>query len=536
MGVIEAILTASKLVASLSQTATNGNSALGTLNAPLLADFLTNNDSPPVIPWGTKKANTINPYEQSLTTNVSRVYDFTIKRGFIAPDGVNKSVILVNGQFPAPTIEANWGDTIQVTVHNQITNPEEGTSLHWHGILQRETPWFDGVPAVQQCPIPPGKSLNYTFKADLYGTTWYHSHYSAQYAGGLFGPLIIHGPKNVPYDLDLGPVLLSDWYHDDYFDIVERVMTPSLQRLPPPLSDNNLINGKMNFDCTLVTNGQACTPNAGLSKFKFTSGKKHRLRLINASAEAIQRFTIDNHTMTVMANDFVPIQPYETNVVTLGVGQRTDVIVEAKLPPESEVFMRSIISSKCSFAHQHQALAVIYYDGADTTSVPTSVATPIDDSVCGNDPLDKTIPFFPFPATQAPETTVTIGITFEKNATNYWLWNMNKSSFRANYNHPILLLANKGNTSYPFDPEWNVYNFGNNNSVRVIVENHFPAAHPMHLHGHNFNVLSEGPGTWNGTINHIENTQRRDVQLLQPSSQVTGEPSHLVIQYNTDNA
>jgi hypothetical protein len=29
------------------------------------------------------------------------------------------------------------GDTIQVTVHNQITGPEEGTALHWHGILQK---------------------------------------------------------------------------------------------------------------------------------------------------------------------------------------------------------------------------------------------------------------------------------------------------------------------------------------------------------------------------------------------------------------
>lgn len=60
-------------------------------------------------------------------------------------------------------------------------------------------------------------------------------------------------------------------------------------------------------------------PNAGLSKFKFQTGKTHRLRLINAGAEGIQRFTIDNHVMTVIANDFVPVQPYTTNVVTLGV-------------------------------------------------------------------------------------------------------------------------------------------------------------------------------------------------------------------------
>ena len=90
---------------------------------------------------------------------------------------------MVNGQFPGPMIEANWGDTIQVTVHNQITGPEEGTSLHWHGLLQKTTPFMDGVPAVQQCPIAPGSSFTYQFNADLYGTSWYHSHYSAQYSG-----------------------------------------------------------------------------------------------------------------------------------------------------------------------------------------------------------------------------------------------------------------------------------------------------------------------------------------------------------------
>ena len=63
-------------------------------------------------------------------------------------------------------------------------------------------------PAVQQCPIAPGASFTYQFRADLYGTSWYHSHYSGQYAGGLFGPMVIYGPKNVPYDVDLGPIML----------------------------------------------------------------------------------------------------------------------------------------------------------------------------------------------------------------------------------------------------------------------------------------------------------------------------------------
>lgn len=217
-----------------------------------------------------------------------------------------------------PTIEANWGDTIQVTTHNHIADPADGTSLHWHGFLQQGSQWEDGVPAVSQCPIPPGGSFTYSFKANLYGTSWYHSHYSAQYAGGLWGPLIVHGPKHEPYDVDLGPIAVSDWYHDNYFTLLAGIVGTDTSLIRPS-SDNNLINGKMNFDCAAVGNGTSCTNNAGLSTFKFTSGKRIRLRLINTSAAAIQKFSIDNHTMTVIANDFVPIEPYNATIVTLAV-------------------------------------------------------------------------------------------------------------------------------------------------------------------------------------------------------------------------
>ncbi len=69
---------------------------------------------------------------------------------------------------------------------------------------------MDGVPSISQCPIAPGSSFEYRFKADIYGTSWYHSHYSAQYLDGVFGPLVIYGPSHVDFDEDLGPVLLQD--------------------------------------------------------------------------------------------------------------------------------------------------------------------------------------------------------------------------------------------------------------------------------------------------------------------------------------
>lgn len=208
-----------------------------------------------------------------------------------------------------------------MTVNNAITNPEEGTTLHWHGFLQQQSEWMDGVPAISMCPIAPGTSYTYSFKATPYGTTWYHSHYSSQYVDGTWGPMIIHGPSNVDYDIDLGPVTLNDYYHRKEFDILKDVMGTDLSKVRV-VSDNNLINGKMNFQCphsiSNTTTGP-CVNDAGLAKFKFQSGKKHRLRLINTGVAGIQKFSIDNHNMTIFANDFIPVEPYTTNVVTLGV-------------------------------------------------------------------------------------------------------------------------------------------------------------------------------------------------------------------------
>lgn len=362
--------------AELPQAITNGASQLGTLQAPTFPLQLLDSN------WGSRSANNANPYTQSPNTGRTRSYDFTIKRGTIAPDGYRRDVLLINDQFPGPTIEANWGDTISVNVHNEITGPEEGTALHWHGLLQTASPWEDGVPSVQQCPIAPGKSLQYSFKADLYGSSWYHSHYSAQYAGGLFGPMIIHGPTNVDYDIDLGPVLLTDYFHKPYFQIVEEIMGTDLT-LVAPSSDNNLINGKMDYNCSLVTDGTPCVNNAGLSKFQFRTGKKHRLRLINASAEGIQKFSIDGHKLTVMANDFVPIQPYQTEIVTLGVGQRTDVIVEANGNANEAYWMRSTISN-CSNTLQPYAQAIIYYPHANENKKPETTAWVDNTARCAN--------------------------------------------------------------------------------------------------------------------------------------------------------
>lgn len=263
---------------------------------------------------------------------------------------------------------------------------------------------------------------------------------------------------------------MLDWYHKEYFDIIQGMLTPNAD--PRVFSDNNLINGKMHFDCSQVQEGDTtpCTNNAGLSKFMFKRNKVHRLRLINSGADGVQRFSIDDHSMTVIAEDFVPVKPYETQVVTLGVGQRTDVLVKANRNPGA-YWIRSNLTS-CSSARQPNALAVVYYEGTDTNATPTSTAWDIPDpGTCANQDLDKTEPLYPIPL-KTPTLEQTLAIDIFRNESNITLWKFNGVSMRTHYNKPVLLEANAGNLDFPL--EWNVLNFSGNTSVRLIIQNNGP--------------------------------------------------------------
>ena len=84
-------------------------------------------------------------------------------------------------------------------------------------------------------------------------------------------------------------------------------------------SDNTLINGKTPYNCTLVKDTTPCNAHAPYSKYRVQPGKTYKLRLINSGAGGIQYFSIDQHELTIVANDFVDVVPYKTKVVTLGV-------------------------------------------------------------------------------------------------------------------------------------------------------------------------------------------------------------------------
>ena len=89
-----------------------------------------------------------------------------------------------------------------------------------------------------------------------------------------------------------------------------------------------------------------------------------------------------------------------------------------------------------------------------------------------------------------PATVEEIEIDLLTNATGHHVWIQNNQTYRANLNNPLLLLANKQNSSYQYDPQWGVYNFGKNKTIRIVLHTKYQSAHPMHIHGGNMVSLN----------------------------------------------
>ncbi|EGE06075.1 multicopper oxidase [Trichophyton equinum CBS 127.97] len=106
--------------------------------------------------------------------------------GVGAPNGQTREMIFVNGTFPGPNLIFDEGDEVEITVFNQMP---KNTTIHWHGLEMKNTPWSDGVPGLTQTPIEPGERFVYQFTASTAGTYWYHSHSRMTMIDGLYGSI-----------------------------------------------------------------------------------------------------------------------------------------------------------------------------------------------------------------------------------------------------------------------------------------------------------------------------------------------------------
>ena len=419
-----------------------------------------------------------------------------------------------------------------------------GTTVHWHGIRQLHTNEMDGVNGVTQCPIATNDTFTYHFKALQYGHTWYHSHYSLQYPDGVAGPLLIHGPTSADYDFEFDPIFINDWSHNSAFSDFHHELVAG-----PPLMQSILLGGHGHYTCPNTTDPN-CIGGDSIFTRVVTEGKRYLLHLINASTASQFVFSIDGHILEVITADLVPIQPYKTESVLIGIGQRYSVIVTADAltnyppAPNGNYWIRTVLAEGCGNIEQSNPLTGILRYSSSSTALPQSNPWNFP-TKCSDEPYESLIPIVEWsvgqhPANNVTEDTFEAGISNQKFHGNVNRWDLTDTPLWLDFSSPsILNLHNKTwnpeycIVDYNYDDEW-VYLVvtGKPAFVGPPSKATIAAAHPIHLHGHDFAILAQSEDTYDektspNTFN-FKNPPRRDVALLPAGG-------YLAIAFKSDN-
>ena len=351
-----------------------------------------------------------------------------------------RSFIGVNGLIPGPTLIVYEGQYVAVDVTNRLTS--EGTSIHWHGIHQRNTSWMDGVGLISHCPIKAGSSFRYIFRATPPGTHWYHSHTGAQRTDGLFGALIVKertaNLESITAALRLGEfvdepgsytISLLDWQRESSLDLftqihstlgfytdreVDEIPNEMHTRYERTRSSDGVEVGPVPYWSGLINGrGRHALPNTEvvnrrqtrLSIFDVDPGNLYRFRLIGAQSLYAYMFSIDEHQLTVIATDGVFIEPTTVDFIIIHSGERYDFLLNTNAPSRGNYWIRAQtleVDTTSRFLPGHTAEAILHYN---TASMPLSrssysevTSTPVQ---CSPTNMCQAIncPFERFPAT-----------------------------------------------------------------------------------------------------------------------------------------
>nr|WP_137676077.1 copper resistance system multicopper oxidase [Parerythrobacter lutipelagi] len=244
----------------------------------------------------------------------------------------------VNGTVPGPLLRLREGQDLRIHVTNNLS---EDSSIHWHGLL---LPFqFDGVPGVSFPGIKPGQTFTYEFPIRQNGTYWWHSHSGLQEQAGHYGPIVIESAEPDPrYDRDY-VVLLSEFtpihpheimrklkVGEHYFNRqmqtatdgdmsgADRRMWGAMRMNPRDISD---VTGST---YTFLINGHGP---ADSLEYLFKPGERVRLRIINGSAMTFFNVRIPGVPMTVIAADGIDVDEVTVDEFQIGVAETYDVIV-----------------------------------------------------------------------------------------------------------------------------------------------------------------------------------------------------------------
>ncbi|PZM63594.1 multicopper oxidase family protein [Paenibacillus dendritiformis] len=383
-----------------------------------------------------------------------------------------------NNSVPGPEIRVKVGETVKINLKNEL---EEPVSIHWHGYPVPND--MDGIPGVTQDAVAPGKTFTYEFKATVPGTYWYHSHQDSvnQLDKGLYGALIVEDPE--------------DSYDRDYTLVLDEWMSSSNKDMEANTSDSNQKNnggmegighGKMDIgDMKGMDHSQMNMSDMGsmeghdmsmydlytingkagdaIDKLVVKEGEKVRIRLINAGY-LTHTMHLHGHEFKVVASDGQPVNSpavITDQGIAIAPGERYDLEFTANNPGSW------LLEEHGNDERVKNMRAVIAYEGSAVQTADTSNAS-------------ESLPQF--------------------DLMNYGKQAETKFSLNQSFDQDVLLNLNTemkdGEMVYTINgkvfPDTDPIKVNKGEKVKVtFVNRSMTDDHPMHLHGHFFQVLSK---------------------------------------------
>ncbi|KXN88347.1 Laccase-2 [Leucoagaricus sp. SymC.cos] len=346
----------------------------------------------------------------------------------LAPDGFMRSTVVANGQYPGPLITANKGDTLEVTINNNLTDPtmRRSTSLNFDGIFfNTQDAFLEGTPFVTTCPVAPTASFTYTVPlGNQTGTYWYHRKL----------PSDPDDPQKQLYDVDNQNTIwqVGDWWHNTTIPLLDGYVATGIV----PVSDSGTFNGVGRFQGG---------PEVPFFVQDVDKGKRYRFRIINTSARNVFTMSIDSHNMTIIEADGQPVKPLTVNEIEILAGQRYSVVVETNQPVGNYWINAPFV-------------------GGDPTRNPNQNAT-----------LSRAILRYAGAPDADPETPMTQGpanpnalVEADLRTTGKAQWNVNGVSYLPPTTPTLLKIIDGANSSADFNETENTFLLPPNQVIQII--------------------------------------------------------------------
>ena len=242
-------------------------------------------------------------------------------------------------QGGAHGLAMNAGERFRVRLANDCGEP---ALIHWHGLTPPNAQ--DGVPGVTQPLLPPGQRYEYDFPVALPGTNWMHSHHSLQEQRMMAAPLIVRDPAEAGDDVQEVVVMLHDFTFRDPAEILAELAkgmshdhgamahgTDAQPAMDHAAMGHAMATASMGaadlndvaYDAFLANDRTLADPEI----VRVTRGQRVRLRIINGAAAT--NFMIDLGTL---AGDLAHVDGRPIALVTgrrfpLAIAQRADIFV-----------------------------------------------------------------------------------------------------------------------------------------------------------------------------------------------------------------